>query len=95
MTSHPPTGIEISYRLRMLGWTQAALARELGVTAGMVNNVVHNRVTCHRVAQRIADLLLQSIQSLWPGRYEYKPRSRKVSTPITLEGAPPCDNPEK
>lgn len=89
MASHPPTGIEISYRLRMLGWTQAALARELGVTAGMVNNVVHNRVTCHRVAQRIADLLLQPIQCLWPGRYEYKPRTRKVAKSITSEGTPP------
>jgi Ner family transcriptional regulator len=95
MISPPPTGIEISYHLRMLGWTQAALARDLGVTAGMVNNVVHNRVTCHRVAQRIADLLLQPIQSLWPGRYEYKPRSRRVSKPITVEGAPPGGNPEQ
>jgi lambda repressor-like predicted transcriptional regulator len=86
MTSHPPTGIEINYRLRQLGWTQAALARELGVTAGMVNNVVHNRVTCHRVAQRIADLLVQPIQSLWPGRYEYKPRSRKVAKTTKSEG---------
>lgn len=71
-------GIEISYRLKLMGWTQAGLARELGVSAGMVNNVVHNRVTCHRVAEHIATLLREPMQTLWPGRYEYRPRVRKV-----------------
>lgn len=94
MTNQPLSGIQISYQLRMLGWTQAALARELGVSAGMVNNVIHNRVTCHRVAQHMADLLQQSIQSLWPGRYEYKPRSRKATTPTHPTGDAICNKPQ-
>lgn len=85
MCKKPPCGLEISYRLRMLGWTQSALAKELEVSAGMVNNVVHNRVTCHRVAAHIAGLLNESMQNLWPGRYEYKPRARGSRGEIKTE----------
>lgn len=92
----PPSAIDISYRLRVLGWTQAALARELGVSAGMVNNVVHNRVTCHRVAEHIATLLQEPMQDLWPGRYEYKPRVRRQTSETAAigEGGNPCAKPE-
>ncbi len=86
MSISPPSGIEISYRLRTLGWTQSNLARELNVSSGMVNNVIHNRVTCHRVAVRIAELLNLPMQVLWPGRYEYKPRTRRSTNKETTEG---------
>ena len=71
-------GVEIAYRLRLQGWTQAALAKEIGVSDGIVNNVIHNRATCHRVAMRIAELLGSDLQELWPGRYEFKPRATKA-----------------
>ncbi|XZG69049.1 helix-turn-helix domain-containing protein [Chitinibacteraceae bacterium HSL-7] len=86
MTTSPPSAIDISYRLRVVGWTQAALARELGVSAGMVNNVVHNRVTCHRVAEHIATLLQEPMQALWPGRYEYKPRIKRQESETAAIG---------
>lgn len=85
MPQKPSSGIEISYRLRAQGWTQAALARKLNVSAGMVNNVVHNRVTCHRVAAHIAGLLQEPMQALWPGRYIYKPRGNKTQDQTKAE----------
>ncbi|GAB2900675.1 hypothetical protein GCM10027046_32100 [Uliginosibacterium flavum] len=69
--------VEINYRLRRAGKTQAALARELGVSQGVVNNVIHNRVTCYGVAVEIAQILKESVQTLWPGRYEFRPRARR------------------
>lgn len=73
--------IEITYRLRRLGFTQSELARELGVSQSVVSNTIRGRVTCHRVATRIADLLGQDLQVLWPGRYEFKPRGpRQMQT---------------
>ncbi len=76
MTTTATSGTEISCSLKARGWSQAALARKLGVSAGMVNNVVHNRVTSHTVAAHIAMLLQAPIESLWPGRYEYRPRAQ-------------------
>ena len=77
--------IEITYRLRRLGLTQSDIAREMGVTQSVVSNTVRGRVTCHRVATKIADLLGHDIQALWPGRYEFKPRGRR---PHPIGGTP-------
>lgn len=71
-------GLDIAYRLRTLGWTQVALAKDLQVSQGIVNNVIHDRATCHRVALRVAELLGSSLQELWPGRYEFKPRAKRA-----------------
>lgn len=80
------SGVEIACRLRLQGWTQAALAKEIGVSDGIVNNVIHNRATCHRVAMRIAELLGNGVQELWPGRYEFKPRATKAKQDQEEEG---------
>lgn len=66
--------IEISYRLRRLGKTQAQIAREVGVSGGVVSNVIHGRISAYAVAQHIAGLLGLSIEELWPERYVFKPR---------------------
>jgi Ner family transcriptional regulator len=68
--------VDIIYRLRKLGKTQSDLARDLSVSAAVVNNVIHNRATCHAVATHIAGLLALSLDELWPGRYVFKPRSK-------------------
>ncbi len=60
--------IELIYRLRRAGYTQASLARELGITRATVNGVVHGRQSA-RVATHIAGLVGVDIDVLWPGRY--------------------------
>lgn len=69
--------IEINYRLRRAGKTQAQIAEEVGVSGGVVSNVIHGRVTAHAVAALIADYLGLGVDEIWPGRYVYKPRNRQ------------------
>ena len=66
--------IEIIYQLRRLGKSQAQIARELGISGGVVNNVIHDRITAHAVATYIAALLGHEVGEVWPGRYVFKPR---------------------
>lgn len=68
--------IEIIYLLHRLGKSQAQLARELGVSGGVVNNVIHNRITAYAVASHIAGLLGNEVEEVWPDRYVFKPRGR-------------------
>jgi len=75
--------IEINYRLRMLGKSQAAVARDLGVGSGVVNNVIHSRITSLPIAAYIAGLLETTPEILWPDRYPIKPRaSAKVEVQL-------------
>lgn len=66
--------IEIIYLLRRLGKSQAQLARELGVSSAVVNNVIHDRISAHAVATHIALLLGYEVGEVWPRRYVFKPR---------------------
>ena len=66
--------IEIIYRLQKLGKSQADLARELKVSGGVINNVIHDRISAHAVATVIAELLESKAEDLWPQRYQFKPR---------------------
>ena len=67
--------LEISYRLKRLGKTQSAIARDLGVRQGVVSNVIHDRATAHGVASYIAELLGMRAEDVWPDRYCFKPRA--------------------
>ena len=69
-------GLEIVYRLKRLGTCQADIARALGVSASVVGNVIHGRITSFEVASHIAALLGSSAAELWPQRYTFKPRGR-------------------
>ena len=69
--------VEINYRLRRVGKTQAQIAREVGVSGGVVSNVIHGRITAYAVAQHIAGLLGLRIEDIWPERYVFKPRQRQ------------------
>ena len=69
--------VEINYRLRRLGKTQAQIAREVGVSGGVVSNVIHGRITAYAVAQHIAGLLGLRIEDIWPEQYVFKPRQRQ------------------
>ena len=72
--------LEISYRLKRLGKTQSAIARDLGVRQGVVSNVIHDRATAHGVASYIAELLGMQAEELWPDRYCFKPRAQTRRT---------------
>jgi len=84
--------VEIIYRLRRLGKSQAQIARDLGVTGGVVNNVIHDRITAYEVASHIAGLLTCRIEELWPARYTFKPRGpsahRCIIAGTQKEGTP-------
>lgn len=69
--------IEINYRLRRLGKTQAQIAQDVGVSGGVVSNVIHGRITAYAVAKHIASLLGLKIEEIWPERYIFKPRQRQ------------------
>jgi len=49
--------IELIYRMRRAGHTQVSLARELGITRSVVNDVIHGRKSAFRVATCIADVV--------------------------------------
>jgi len=68
--------LEITYRLKRAGLSQTRIARELGVSASVVGNVIHNRITAFEVASHIARALGEDINTLWPERYTFKPRGR-------------------
>lgn len=67
-------GLEIVYRLKRQGLCQADIARTLGVSASVVGNVIHDRITSFGVASHVAALLGSSAADLWPQRYTFKPR---------------------
>lgn len=66
--------VDIIYQLRRKGFSQAKLARDLGVSSGVINNVIHDRVTAHGVATSIAALMGCAVTEVWPERYKFKPR---------------------
>lgn len=84
--------VEIIYRLRRLGKSQAQIARDLGVTGGVVNNVIHDRITAYAVASHIAGLLTCRVEELWPTRYTFKargPSAHRCVVAGTQEGGVP------
>jgi lambda repressor-like predicted transcriptional regulator len=81
--------LEINYRLRRLGKSQTRLAHDLGVSPGIVNNVIHDRSTCFQVAEYIAELLGKSVNELWPERYVFKPRPSRVRASSETKGGAP------
>ncbi len=69
-----PEAYEIVFQLRKHGVTQSDIAKELNVTYSSVSNVIHGRATSFRIAVRLAAQIGRTVQELWPGRYEFKPR---------------------
>jgi lambda repressor-like predicted transcriptional regulator len=71
-------GIDIAYRLKRLGVSQSDIARDLGVSASVVGNVIHGRISSFEVASRVAALLGMVPTDLWPQRYSFRPRGRST-----------------
>lgn len=78
VTGDPMDAIEIIYRLKRAGLTQALLARDLGVSQAVVGNVIHDRISAYQVAEHIAKVLGEDINVVWPQRYTFKPRGRSA-----------------
>jgi len=66
--------IDINYKLKKIGVSQTSLARELGISQGAINNVIHGRVTSFPVAIHIAKLVGCELNEIWPNLYIFKPR---------------------
>lgn len=61
--------IDLIYRLKREGYSQARLAQELGVKRAVVNDVVHGRAASYRIATHIATVIGEEVECIWPGRY--------------------------
>ena len=57
---------EVIYKLKLEGRTQRSLAKELGVTHGCVNNVIHGRIRSRTVATAIAAVLRLPVSHVFP-----------------------------
>lgn len=72
--------IDIIHELRKRGKSQSQLARDLGISISVVNNVIHGKVTSHTVAQHIAAFIGKEMKEIWPQQYIYKPRNTTRNT---------------
>lgn len=71
MAFSPVTGHEIAYALTLKGYSQRHVARECGVSYQLVHDVIYSKNTSFNVASRIAAILSQPLNRLWPdGRYD-------------------------
>lgn len=59
----------IKMRLRIVGSSLAAIARELGVTGTTVTSVSQGYRRSRRIESAIAEKLGSSSEALWPARY--------------------------
>ncbi len=57
---------QIKAAMRMNGVTSAVLADELGVSSVTVSQVISGRSTSKRIANRIAQIVGQPVEVLWP-----------------------------
>lgn len=78
---------EIIFELKKVRLSQADVARALNVSHTLVNNVIHNRRTCHRVAVFIAVKINKPIESIWPDRYRFKPREKRAERAASAAAA--------
>jgi lambda repressor-like predicted transcriptional regulator len=57
---------QIKAAMRMKGVTPAALADELEVAKSSVSQVISGRATSARIAKRIAQIVDQPVEAIWP-----------------------------
>lgn len=56
--------------------TLTAIAKEEGVSKMSVSHVVHGQRSSFAIATAIAAKVDRSLDTLWPGQYNYSPRSQ-------------------
>lgn len=67
---------DIKAELKKRGWTQAALADEIGVSRSAVAQTIGGGMRSARVQGRIALLIGQPVASIWPDRVGSLRRTR-------------------
>ena len=68
--------LDISVALRRKGFTQTSVATLLEVPISTVNAVIHGETRSRRTAEFIAGIVGRNLHDIWPGVYNYKPRTR-------------------
>lgn len=53
-------------QLRCHGYTQTLLAVELNVSVTLINRVIHGKTKSKRIQQKIADIIGEDIETIWP-----------------------------
>ncbi len=66
---------DIIAALKKKGFSLTRIAREQGVTVTSISAVVHDRDRSVHLAKRIASIVGQPVNTLWPGSYN-RPRPR-------------------
>lgn len=80
--SPPVTGADRAWALRLVGSTQAELARTLGISKTVVHRVLHDLDNSRRVATTLGQITGLSLQRLWPcGKYSKVENQRKDQPP--------------
>ena len=74
---------QIKRNLDDAGYSQAAVAEQLGVTAVTVNQVIHGTTTSHRVRCFIAKAINMPVDRIW----QIKADPTKVGRPLTRKSA--------
>lgn len=59
---------QIKAGLRMSGWTQAALADQLGVAPSSLAQAISGHIKSERIQGEIARILGKTVQEIWPGQ---------------------------
>lgn len=60
----------VKYRLRLAGFSFSDVARELGITPKSVSAVSRGFGRSKRVEAKIAEILCECPEEIWPERYE-------------------------
>ncbi len=66
---------DIQTALKEKGLTQAAIARQMGVSEMTVSRIVRGTESSRRVAQAISEAIGIPMDTLWPERYSHPKRA--------------------
>jgi len=57
---------EIIYKLKKKGYTQMTIAKIIGVSHVAVHQIIYGNSKSRRIQQKIAEILGQEIEDIWP-----------------------------
>jgi lambda repressor-like predicted transcriptional regulator len=75
---------EIRIALLRKGVTQSGIARDQGVSAQMVYQVIERKNISHRICEAIGDAIGKDLKEIWPSIYLYGGGPRKPGRPSLI-----------